>query len=129
MEHSNITQLSPGHHNRRPANDTTPAPLRFRTPKDILDSARARARAGLATGTIALPSPGEAVNVLIGDNCGYPASLHGTIKIATCVIALDANRILVKFRYGEADPGTGAAWVTLSQITFPNRNADCEVAS
>jgi len=110
-----------------PANDAATGPIRLRIPKDVLDDHAKRHAAGLSTRAIALPEPGETLNILIGPNCGQRADLLGTIKTATCVLALDPERILVRFKYVEADPGTKAAWVTFSQLTFPDRNADCEV--
>lgn len=111
----------------RPANDIHGGPIKLHIPKDVLDDHAKRHAAGLATECIALPAANEAINVVIGPNCGQRADLLGTIKPARCITAIDARRILVKFTYGEGDPGTSAAWVTLSQLTFPNRNADCEV--
>lgn len=111
----------------KPANDGIPGPIKLHIPKDVLDDAGKRHAAGLASECIALPEPGESLNVLIGPNCGQRADLVGTIKPARCTLALDAKRILVKFTYGEADDGTSAAWVTLSQLTFPKRNAECGV--
>lgn len=130
MEKPNVTQIPIIR--RVPANDAANdihvGPIIWRTPDDIIKDADARASAGLAPDHhCALPEPGEAINVLIAGNCGYAPAMHGTIKAAHCKLALDANRILVDFAYVEGDPGTKSAWVTLSQITFPKRNAECGV--
>ncbi|PKR57471.1 hypothetical protein [Thalassospira lohafexi] len=127
MEQSNVTHIPI--YTRTPANDPKVGPLYFLPPDDAISSPTARRNAGLAPRhtDCALPHANERVNVLIAGNCGYRANLHGTIKAAICTLALDAKRILVTFRYGENEPGTGAAWVEQTQLTFPDRNAECEV--
>ncbi len=125
MEQPNVTRIPIV--KRQPANDPHPGALRFLIPDDCAKTIDARTRAGLIPDHTRLPDPREAINVVIAANCGQHPALIGTIKAATCVVAIDAARILVNFRYGESDPGTKSAWVELTQITFPKRNADCEV--
>lgn len=111
------------HHLADPANDTTPGPLRLHTPDDILcDPRRARLAKILADhADNALPTMGEALNVVVMNPAGHPNLQRGMIRAATCVTALDRNRILVDFVFHDGRKDRESAWVELSQCTFPNR--------
>ncbi|RCK40458.1 hypothetical protein TH24_10995 [Thalassospira xiamenensis] len=69
----------------------------------------------------ALPEIGERLNVVVMNPAGNPHLHRGMIRPATCVAALDRNRILVDFAFHPTTKDRESAWVELSQCTFPDR--------
>ncbi len=121
MENSNLRTIPI--HRKPPANDTQPGPLRFTIPDDVLACAAKRTRAGLVrTHTDhARPDRFETVSVMIAGDT-FP-------RRATVMCAPPGHpECLIRYQYQDGAPGCPmAAWVHLTQITYPNRNAQCGV--
>lgn len=122
MDKSNVTHLPT--HRPNLANDAKPGPLRFGIPSDVLDSADARRRAGLATPIRdrARPTPFETATVMLP---GDPYPRRATVMCAPP----DRAHALIKFHHPGLNPQAPmTAWVDLTQITYPNRDQHCGVA-
>lgn len=120
MEKPNVIHIPI--HKRAPANDDRTGPLNFGIPQDILDDASARTRAGLSTACRdhTRPHSFECVSVT---QPGDPFPRRATVMCAP------ANRNTVLIRYHHADGPAHAcpmaAWVHITQITYPNRDQHC----
>lgn len=117
MEKPNVSQFPAPR--RQPANDTRPGALAFGIPKDVLDDATARQRAGLNTicQDRARPIPFEAVMVTLPD---FPLPRPAM----TLCAPPDRKTALIRF----TDQAPQSIWVQLTQITYPTRNEHCGVA-
>ncbi|MEE3046622.1 MAG: hypothetical protein VX620_15340 [Pseudomonadota bacterium] len=106
----------------RPANDADRGPLRLRTPKDVLDDHDARRKAGLSTACRdhTRPHRFECVSVTLP---GDPFPRRATVMCAP----ENRNTALIRYHHadGPSDACPMAAWVHITQLTYPNRNADC----
>lgn len=117
MEISNVTHIPITR--QPPANDTRPGAIRFGIPKDVLDDANARERAGLNTicRDLTRPERFETVTAMIP---GEPYPRQATVMCAP----IDRQNVLVRFHdHGPDRQAPLSVWVHLTQLTYPNRNA------
>lgn len=124
MEQSNIRHIPIDPAPPRPANDQAAGPLKFHVPQDVLDDADKRRAAGWNTACIdhARPTLFEPVMVT---RKGDPFPRRATVLCAPP----NGTKALIKYRYQDGKPNSPmVAWVSLTQLTFPNRNENCEVA-